>query len=89
MERNREIWKTSFKILEYMSSGVPFVSSLGEYRSIINMGKYSFHSEEDWVKNINSLLSSRKREQIGQNGYRTMVEKFSYSAVYKNPKIFY
>ena len=45
------------------------------------------HNNKEWTEHICSLiLSKEKREQIGQNAYKTIVDKFSYSEVYKEIK---
>ena len=81
--------KTAFKTLEYMSSGVAFVSSPWGTPEHLEHGENVLlaHNNKEWTEHICSLiLSKEKREQIGQNAYKTIVDKFSYSEVYKEIK---
>ena len=85
----RNLAKTAFKSLEYMSSGLAFVSSpwgIPEYL-IHNENVMIAKTKDDWINHLNELsIHLNKRKTLGQNAYNTMIEKFSYSVVYKDLK---
>ena len=88
-ENELNLAKTAFKTLEYMSSGIPFVSSPFGIPEHLKHGKNVLlaKNKNDWIDHLKFLVSSReKREKMGENAYKTMIDKFSYSAVYKELK---
>ena len=85
----RNLAKTAFKSLEYMSSGLAFVSSpWGIPEHLVHQENVMIaNSNQDWVDHLNALLINfDKRKSLGENAYATMVDKFSYTSVYKELK---
>lgn len=73
--------KGGFKILQYMSVGIPsVVSPIGINNEIIESGVngYLATSCEDWIKKLGLLISNDKlRAQMGQQARKKVVEKYS------------
>jgi glycosyltransferase involved in cell wall biosynthesis len=73
--------KCSYKMLLYMSCGVPVVvSPIGMNKEVLALGKVGFGplSESDWVDNISWLLNNREdASQMGLAGKRLVDEHFS------------
>lgn len=69
--------KCGFKQIQYMSVGVPFVSSwVGGAEDFVVDGENGLvaHGEEDWYRHIKALLESQKlRRSLSRNG-RALVE---------------
>ena len=69
------------KLLEYMSCGLPTVSSpVGEIKHIIKDGKNGFlaKNEKEWIKKLELLIKNiALRERIGKNARDTVLENFS------------
>lgn len=81
--------KTAFKALEYMSSGLAFVSSPW------GIPEHLYHEQNvmiantnhEWIDHLNTLVKQHdKRKMLGNNAYKTMIDKFSYPPVYKQLK---
>lgn len=86
-ERNRA--KTAFKSLEYMSSGLAFVSSpWGIPNHLVHNENVLFAKDlTDWTKQLSLLIKDKQlRKKIGNNGYDVIVKHFSYSNVFINLK---
>lgn len=86
-ERNRA--KTAFKSLEYMSSGLAFVSSpWGIPNHLVHNENVLFAKDlAEWSEQLNVLIKDEDlRKKIGHNGYNAIVEHFSYSNVFNNLK---
>lgn len=77
--------KCALKALEYMAMGIPtIVSAVGENNFVINDGFSGFlaKSTEDWIVKINKLLEDDKlARRIGQNGRKTVEERYSIEKV--------
>jgi glycosyltransferase involved in cell wall biosynthesis len=77
--------KCSFKMLTYMSSGIPVVvSPVGMNREVLSLGTVGFgpSSDEEWVTALCSLLEQPKmREKLGLHGRRIVTERYSIKAV--------
>ncbi len=76
--------KGGFKTIQYMAAGVPVVASpVGVNCEIIRDGENGFlaSSEADWLMALRRLLSDALlRQQVGQQGRRTVVERYSVAA---------
>ena len=89
IKNERNLAKTAFKSLEYMSCGLSFVSSSW------GIPKHLIHNEnvliatnlEEWIEQISLLSKSIElRKKLGHNAYETLVSNFSYSYVYDKLK---
>ena len=88
-KNERNMAKTAFKSLEYMSCGLSFVSSSW------GIPKHLVHNEnvliatnlEEWTEQVNLLSKSIElRKKLGHNAYKTLVSNFSYAHVYDKLK---
>ena len=88
-KNERNLAKTAFKSLEYMSCGISFVSSSW------GIPKHLVHNEnvliatniEEWTEQVFLLSKSIElRKKLGNNAYETIVSNFSYSYVYDQLK---
>lgn len=77
--------KCGFKGLQYMSLGIPTIMSpVGVNNQIIHHGINGFLAltEQEWIKYLSSLLSSEElRHKIGNEGRKTIEEKYSVNAL--------
>lgn len=77
--------KCSFKMLQYMSCGIPVVvSPVGMNSEVLAMGKVGIGAvtENEWVDAITALLDSHDlRKQMGAVGRQVVTESFSISKV--------
>jgi glycosyltransferase involved in cell wall biosynthesis len=75
--------KCGFKVILYMSMGIPCVCSpVGVNREIIIDGVNGFlaRTEEDWIEKLVLLIeSSEMRKRLGMAGRKTVEEKYSLS----------
>ena len=73
--------KCGFKALQFMAIEKPvLVSPVGVNASIVDHGVSGFHcsSKTEWVYNMKRLLDDRKlRIELGKEGRKTVVEKYS------------
>ena len=75
------------KVVEYLSMGVPTVcSSIGEVSLIIQDKDNGFLTEPGNVKDLEHklewiILNSERAKEIGENGRKTAIEKYSYEAI--------
>lgn len=73
------------KGVEYMACGVPVVASpVGAYNDLIKEGENGFlaASTEEWVQKIEQLLRDVSlRKQIGEAGFKTVSDGYSYAAI--------
>jgi len=73
--------KASYKILQYMSMGIPCVASaIGFHNEIIQNGHNGFlaKSTQEWVKNFSELIENKNlREKIGRNSRILIEENYS------------
>jgi glycosyltransferase involved in cell wall biosynthesis len=73
--------KCALKVLQYMAMGVPTVASaIGANRDVIEHGANGLlaATDNDWVESIGALLRSPElRARLGQEGRRTVEERFS------------
>lgn len=76
-----DVYKCGFKIINYMSGGIPPVASaFGENLKIIKDGYDGFlcRSETEWYEKLGRLIEDeRLRRRMGQNAFETAQEKFS------------
>lgn len=76
--------KCGFKGLQCMSLKIPVVmSAVGVNFEIIQNGENGFlaDTENDWINYLSELIENKKlREQIGQQGYETVKQKYSFEA---------
>jgi glycosyltransferase involved in cell wall biosynthesis len=76
--------KCGLKGLSYMACGVATVmSNVGVNPEIIEQGSNGFlaTSHEDWINYLSQLIESKElREQLGNAGRKTVVEKYSVAA---------
>ena len=88
-KNERNLAKTAFKSLEYMSCSLSFVSSSW------GIPKHLIHNEnvliatnlEEWTEQVNLLSRSIElRKKLGHNAYETLVSNFSYAHVYDKLK---
>ncbi|MEW6008507.1 MAG: glycosyltransferase family 4 protein [Candidatus Omnitrophota bacterium] len=82
--------KCGFKVIIYMSMGIPAVCSpVGMNKEIIQDGVNGFlaDSQEDWLEKLSALIEDRQlRENIGRAGRHSAEEK--YSVKVNAPKFF-
>jgi L-malate glycosyltransferase len=76
--------KSGLKALQYMALGIPTVATaIGTIHRIIEHGKNGMliHSNEEWISSLGELLNNENlRKTIGQEGARTVEEKYSVHA---------
>lgn len=76
--------KCGFKLIQYLSLGIPAVASpVGVNTDIIRHGQTGLlaDSEEAWLENLGKLIESRERRHfLGNNGYRHIRENYSLQA---------
>ncbi len=79
--------KCALKILQYMASRLPVVSSkVGANSEVVHCGKTGFlaDTEQEWIESISSLAkSSSLREQMGETGYALCQQHYSQEACVK------
>ncbi len=77
--------KCGFKGLQYMSLGIPTIMSpVGVNNQIIQHGVNGFlaSKEEEWIKYLTDLLMSEEiRKEIGDEGRKTVEERYSVNAL--------
>jgi glycosyltransferase involved in cell wall biosynthesis len=77
--------KCAFKMLQYMAAGVPVVvSPVGVNAELLSIDDIGFGAvaERQWVDSLTDLLDHEsQRIQLGDNGRRLAVNKFSLSVV--------
>jgi glycosyltransferase involved in cell wall biosynthesis len=90
MPLQNDIWsegKCGFKLIQYLSLGIPAVASpVGVNKQIIEQGVNGYLCTEvaDWEKALSGLLTDiRRREEMGINGRKKIVQSYSMTA-YKN-----
>jgi glycosyltransferase involved in cell wall biosynthesis len=73
--------KCAYKVLEYMSLGIPAVASaVGENNYVIKDGANGFlaRNEGEWISKLSKLIENEElRKKIGENGRRTVEEIYS------------
>lgn len=73
--------KAAYKVLQYMSMGIPSVaSSVGFNKELIKDGVNGFLAggNEEWVKKISALIEDKNlREEMGKNARITIEEDYS------------
>lgn len=76
--------KCAFKLIQYMASGIPVAASpVGSNLSVVEEGVNGFlaDNEEAWEQALAALLTNGPmRERMGENGRRTVQERFSLEA---------
>ena len=76
--------KAGYKLLLYMSAGIPCVAApVGINKEIIKEGVTGFFasSEEEWLDKLTVFLEDKKlRQEMGKNGWLRAKEHFSYDA---------
>jgi len=81
--------KCAFKQIQYMSVGVPFVSSwVGGARDFVVDGENGLvaHTKEDWYRHLKALLESYElRRKLSQNG-RRLIER-EYCVEVQGPRV--
>ena len=81
--------KGGYKLLQYMSIGIPCVASpVGVNKEIIDEGKTGFFAKttEDWVQKLSLLIEDRSlRDRIGIEGRKRVEGMYSYRAT--TPKL--
>ena len=79
--------KCGMKGLLYMSVGIPAVmSNIGMNKEIINHGENGFLpvGHQQWVDVLSNLIENDKlRKEIGQNGRKTVIDRYSKKKVKK------
>jgi glycosyltransferase involved in cell wall biosynthesis len=77
--------KCSFKLLQYMASGVPVVASpIGMNADVLKLGKFGFgaSTEEQWIDGLIALLEDKSiRCKFGAEGRRVVESSFSIGVV--------
>ncbi len=77
--------KCSFKMLQYMSSGVPVLASpVGMNEDILNMGEigYAIKQEKDWYEALESIYSDRLLGYcMGVEGRKIVEKSFSCNVI--------
>ena len=73
--------KCGFKILQYFALGIPAVASpVGVNKNLIRSGDngYLCSGKDEWIRNLDMLINSKElRDQIGNNGRKTLVKHYS------------
>jgi glycosyltransferase involved in cell wall biosynthesis len=84
MPADDSLWargKCSYKMLLYLSCGVPaVVSPVGMNQEVLSLGRVGFgpRSEAEWVDCLISLLENPEQaQQMGEHGRRVVEEQFS------------
>lgn len=76
--------KCGLKGLQYMSLGIPAImSAVGINNDIINEGEngYLANNNEEWGTKLSLLIDDKElRHKIGENGYQTIIGKYSVEA---------
>jgi glycosyltransferase involved in cell wall biosynthesis len=76
--------KCGFKILQYFALGIPAVASpVGLNTNLIRHGDngYLCSGKEEWIRNIDMLINSGElRDEIGNNGRKTLAKHYSLEA---------
>lgn len=74
--------KGGYKLLQYLSTGIPVVSSpVGINTEIVQEGinGYFAGSEEEWIEKLSILIENQDlREKLGRNGRINMQERYSF-----------
>jgi glycosyltransferase involved in cell wall biosynthesis len=77
--------KCSFKLIQYMSCGIPAVASpVGMNREVIREGVNGFvaGSEDEWVEKLGKLLENEGlRRRMGEAGRSLVVQEYSVKAL--------
>lgn len=77
--------KCSFKMLQYMSCGLPvLVSPVGMNSEVLKKGEIGFYAsvEDDWVSGLEELYHSpEKRIDLGINGRQVIISNYSIEKV--------
>jgi len=75
------VGKCAFKIIQYMAVGIPAVASpVGMNKEVIKDGVNGFFAStcQEWCEKLSTLIeSSDLRENMGENGRRTIEERYS------------
>jgi glycosyltransferase involved in cell wall biosynthesis len=73
--------KGGYKLLQYMSAGIPVVASpIGINSEIVRHGQNGFlaKNKEEWIKFISILLEDAElRETLGESGRKDVLQKYS------------
>ena len=73
--------KCGYKLIQYMSCGVPVVASpIGENNFIVDHDKNGFlaNSNDDWEKYLEKLITKEDlRKDFGENGFQKVQEKYT------------
>lgn len=79
--------KCGFKILQYLSLGIPAVASpVGVNKQIIQnkFNGFLVQTDKDWVLYLSSLITNKSmREEMGKKGRNSIIQNYSVEA-YKN-----
>lgn len=81
----RDKGKTAFKTLEYMASGVPFVTSpWGVSDKLIDNNNCLFaYNKQEWKEKLNQLIEDEKlRQRLRTEAKKTLLKYHSYENVY-------
>ncbi len=87
--KNTEIakGKCSFKMLQYMSCGIPVIASpIGMNASVLNKGNFGFgpNSTDEWVDVLKVLVTDENlRTEMGRIGRETVVKNYSIDVIGK------
>ena len=76
--------KCSFKILQYMSMGIPVVASpVGMNKKVITHGAngYLAETEKEWIIYLSKLIDDHNvRKSLGYSGKQLVISKYTYEA---------
>ena len=77
--------KCSYKMLLYLSCGVPaVVSPVGMNKEVLGRGQcgYAASTERDWIEGLVALLENAKlRAQLGNSGRNLVLDQYSIEAL--------
>jgi glycosyltransferase involved in cell wall biosynthesis len=80
--------KCAFKMLQYMSCGIPVVvSPVGMNNEILALGEVGFAAEttDQWVNALSCLLSNKEQRLfMGENGRKIVLDRYSIDVVAPN-----
>lgn len=91
MPLTKNLWsegKCGFKIIQYLSLGIPAVASdVGVNKEIISDGEngYICQSKKDWINALRILLTDhQKRKLMGENGRLKVIKQYSVQSTFKD-----
>ncbi len=79
--------KCALKVLQYMSAGLPVISSdVGANREVVVSGQTGLLAADvpSWLTAVQQLMDATKRQQMGEAGYQRLVDHYSPEPVFSS-----